>query len=121
MSAQERLPLRNLYLYLVCLITLVISVFAAVQLVRGVVSLAYPDPGWFGYAPEPVEDGPSEEEMQRQQQLAEESQRRHAVLEIVCSGTTLLVAGPLYIYHWRRIQAELPASTRADDAAPAGP
>ena len=119
--SQERLTLRNLYLYLVCLITLVISVFAAVQLVRATVSLAYPDPGWFAYGPEPMDGGPSEEELQRQQELAEDSQRRHAVLELVGSGTTLLIAGPLYVYHWRRVQAELPSRTDAGAPAPAGP
>ncbi len=40
--AQDRLTLRNAYLYLVCLITLVVSLFAAVSLVRSVVGLAYP-------------------------------------------------------------------------------
>jgi hypothetical protein len=121
MSAQERLTLRNAYLYLVCLITLVIAVFAAVQLVRAAVSLAYPDPGWYGYAPEPVDGAPSEEEQRRQQELAEDSQRRHAVLELVGSGTTLLIAGPLYVYHWRRVQSELPHRTGGDAPAPTGP
>ena len=47
MAAQDRLTLRNVYLYLVCLITLVVSIFAAVQLVRSVVGLVYPDPGTY--------------------------------------------------------------------------
>ena len=45
MAFQERLTLRNVYLYLVCLVTLVISVFAAVNLVRNTVALLYPTPG----------------------------------------------------------------------------
>ena len=49
--AADRLTLRNVYLYLVCLITLVVSLFAAVSLVRSTVGLFYPDPGYYGYYP----------------------------------------------------------------------
>lgn len=106
MAVQERWTLRNLYLYLVCLITLVISIFAAVGLVRGAVELLYPDPGYFGF--EVPRDGEvSEEEQRRQEELARDSQRRQAVLGLVGSGTTLVIAGPLYLYHWRRVQSEL--------------
>lgn len=108
MAVSERLTLRNLYLYLVCLVTLVISVFAAVSLVRSTVALLYPDPG-FSFGP-PVESTElSEEELLRQQELARDSERRFTVLELVGSGTTLLIAGPLYLYHWRRVQSELPS------------
>jgi hypothetical protein len=116
-SAQDRLTLRNVYLYLVCLITLVVSIFAAVSLVRGVVALAYPDPGAYGYygyyPPEPGAEGQpiDQEERERQEQLAEDAARRQALLDVVGSAATLLIAGPLYIYHWRQVQAELPART----------
>ena len=60
-SASDRLTLRNVYLYLVCLITLVVSIFAAVSLVRSAVALIYPDPaayGYYGYFPaEPGAEG----------------------------------------------------------------
>ena len=119
MALSDRVTVRNLYLYLVCLVTLVVSLFAAVQLVRSSVGLLYPDPGgWYGhYAP--VEDptgGLSEEERQRQEELARESQRRSSVLDVVGAGATLLIAGPLYVYHWRRVQSELPARGQADPA-----
>jgi hypothetical protein len=109
-ALQERLTLRNLYLYLVCLVTLVISVFAAVSLVRSSVALLYPDPGYYGYVGPEVpgeRGGITEEEQRRQEQLARDSERRYTVLELVSSGTTLLIAGPLYVYHWRRVQTEM--------------
>jgi hypothetical protein len=106
MSAPERLTLRNVYLYLVCLITLVVSIFAAVQLVRSAVGMFYPDPGYYGYVPEPGAEV-DEAEVQRQQELAEDSLRRQEILDVVGSATTLLIAGPLYVYHWRRVQSEL--------------
>ena len=122
--ATDRLTLRNVYLYLVCLITLVVSLFAAVSLVRAVVSVAYPDPYNYGYyyPMEPAAEKLDPEEIERQEQLAEDGARRQALLDVVSSATTLLIAGPLYVYHWRRVQKELPASiATAAPAAPAGP
>jgi hypothetical protein len=108
---QDRLTLRNVYLYLVCLITLVISIFAAVNLVRSAVELFYPDPGYYGYEAPAKEPGVSvsAEEQQRREQAALDSQRRQAVLGLVGSSTMLLIAGPLYVYHWRRVQTERPS------------
>ena len=124
MSAQDRLTLRNAYLYLVCLITLVVAIFAAVSLVRSVVALAYPDPmayGYYGYyPPEPGPDGKGatidEAERERQEQLAKDAARRQALLDVVSAGTTLLIAAPIYVYHWRRVQSELPGRTGQDVA-----
>jgi len=126
MVVQERLTLRNVYLYLVCLITLVISVFAAVSLVRSTVELLYPDPGYYGYEPYvgppgKEEPGVSKAEQRRREDAARDSQRRQSVLGLVGSGTTLLIAGPIYLYHWRRVQTELPVrpeSLSAGNGAP---
>lgn len=115
MAFHERLSLRNLYLYLVCLVMLVISIFAAVSLVRGAVALAYPDPGYYFPAKEP---GISEEEQRRAEQMTRDSQRRQGVLDLVGSGTLLLVAGPLYVYHWRRVQTERRVPPPAPAATP---
>jgi len=120
-AIQERLTLRNLYLYLVCLVTLVMSIFATVSLVRGTVELLYPDPGYYAYS-ETKEPGVSDAELQRRERSARESQRRQAVLSLVGSGTLLLVAGPVYAYHWRRVQRELPTrSPQSPDGAPPTP
>ena len=122
MAIQERLTLRNLYLYLVCLVTLVMSIFATVNLVRSTVELLYPDPGYYAYSAPAKEPGVSDEEQQRREQSARDSQRRQAVLALVGSGTLLLVAGPVYAYHWRRVQRELPTrSSQPPGGAPPTP
>jgi hypothetical protein len=128
-TAQDRLTLRNGYLYLVCLITLVVALFAAVSLVRSAVALIDPGPGQYdyygGYYPYPVEPGMEgapeidDEERQRQEQLAVDAARRSALGELVGSATTLLIAAPIYVYHWRRVQQELPWRNGPD--APGGP
>lgn len=110
MSIQDRTTLRSAYLYLVCLVTLIISIFAAVSLVRNTVQLVFPDPGYYGFEPAYGPDGeerePDAAEQERREQAARESQRHHALLGLVGAGTTLLIAGPAYLYHWRRVQAE---------------
>jgi len=116
----DRVTLRNLYLYLVCLIALVISIFAAVSLVRSTVELLYPNPGY--YISEPMRDGGlSEEERRREREFARESERRQAVLGLVGAGTTLLITGPVYLYHWRRVRTEMrqrgPLETNGSAAA----
>ena len=118
MAVSERLTLRNVYLYLVCLVTLIISVFAAVSLVRGTVALLYPDPGFYGYVPPPDSGTSGREQAYLDEQRARDSQRRYDVLEVVGAGTTLLIAGPLYVYHWRRVQSELASRATPDAPAP---
>ncbi len=121
MAIQDRLSLRNMYLYLVCLITLVISIFAAVNVVRSAVELLYPDPGYYGFGAPAKEPGLSAEEQRRREQAARDSQQRQGVLGLVGSGTLLLVAGPVYAYHWRRVQRELPARKTPSAEGPAPP
>ena len=118
MAVQERLTLRNLYLYLVCLITLVISIFAAVNVVRTSVELLYPDPGYYAPQPDGRDSALSPEERKRQEKVARDSQRRQAVLGLVGSGTMLLIAVPVYAYHWRRVQTELPSRSPQPSGEP---
>ena len=119
MSVSQRANLRSAYLYLICLVTLVMVIFSAVSAVRNIVQLAYPDPGYFGYEPAFAPDGkrsrldPAEEE--RRKQAARDSQQHQAVLGLVGSGTMLLIAGPAYLYHWRRVQSETIGVRPADD------
>ncbi|MBN1192197.1 MAG: hypothetical protein JXA36_00680 [Coriobacteriia bacterium] len=106
--AKDRWSLRNIYMYLVCLITLIMVIVAAVGLVRSSVELAYPDPGY--YMDKPLDDDGepvySEEEWERQMEAQEASSRRYAVLSLVGNAAMVLIAGPLYVYHWRKIEVE---------------
>lgn len=112
MSVSNAWSLRNLYLYLVCLITLVIVIFASVNLVRAVVELVYPDPGYYITVPMSTDGKPTADkaELELQQKSQIEQTTRYSVLSLVSSGMLLLVAGPLWIYHWRKIERK-PSST----------
>ena len=128
MAVQDRMTPRNLYLYVVCLIMLLVSLFAVVQLVRNAIGIAYPEDvasyGWSAYEDPSVIGGVDEEVLSAEQNAAEDSQRRYAILETVTAGVTLLLAGGLFVVHWRRAQAErsLPAAAALEVpvAPPAG-
>jgi hypothetical protein len=90
---------RNTYLYLVCLITLVIVIVGAVGTVRGLVSLAYPEPVSVVTSME-AEKGMLEADVLVQQRWSQ----RYAVLDLVNNAALLLIAAPLYLSHWRKIE-----------------
>jgi len=117
MMAGNRWSLRSIYLYLVCPITLIMVIVGAATAVRAVVDLVYPDPGY--YMERPIdEDGEpiySEEEWERQQSVQRESTLRYAILSLAGSLSYVFIAGPLYVYHWRKIGGEL------DEAGESGP
>ncbi len=112
--AESRWSLRNIYLYLVCLITLIMVIVGAATAVRSVVELAYPDPYYGGIysEPVPIEKGGSTgnltaEERAEQERLAKAQSTRQGVLSLVGNLAMVFIAGPLYIYHWRKIETEL--------------
>ena len=99
---------RNIYLYLVCLITLMITIFSTVQTVRTVVELAYPNPQSeiiYQYEMPPGEEREvDEEQLAEQREARRRADRRRSILNLVRSGTMLLIAVPLYVYHWQKIE-----------------
>src|SRR5215217_7435007 len=109
---------RNLYLYLVCLIMLLVGIFAAVQVVRSAIGIAYPEAPvsfeWTAYTPIDEASGSLASD------AVEDEQRRQEIKETVAAGTALLLAGGLYVLHWRRAQRErfLPAAAAEAPAAP---
>jgi ABC-type Fe3+ transport system permease subunit len=88
----------SLYIYAVALITILICLFSMVAIVRGVVDAVWPDPGYFDPYNVPKDGKLSVDEIK---QNFIDQNRRSALKSIVTSFATLLVAGPLYLYHWR--------------------
>ena len=118
MPVQDRMTPRNLYLYLVCLVMLLVGIFAAVELVRSAIGIAYPEAPvsfeWTAYTPIDDASGSFASD------AIEDEQRRQEVKETVAAGTALLLAGGLYVIHWRRAQKErsVPAANPEVSAAP---
>ena len=106
---QDRWDIRSIYLYLVCLVTLIMLIFGTAGLVRNVAELLYPQP--VAEAPRVTavalaEQGYDPEQFAREQEIQREWATRSAVLGLVGNLALVLVAGPLYRYHWRRVDQQ---------------
>jgi hypothetical protein len=122
-TVRDRFSLRNVYMYLVCLVTLIMVIFSAVSIVRNVTELVYPDPGAYGFEFGPSGQGISEAQREKQIAAQRDSQRRNSVVGLVGGATLFLIAGPVYLYHWRKVQSELPGRVEAagDGTQPTAP
>jgi hypothetical protein len=88
---------RSLYLYAVCLITLLVVLFSTVSLINSIMNAVFPDPAYIDvYANQ--ENAPSAALLSQQ----EESNQIRALKSIFTSFTTIAIAAPLYLYHWRQ-------------------
>lgn len=95
---EDRIDWYSLYIYAVCLVTLLTCLFSLVSVVRGIVDALWPDPGYFDPYSVPKDSALSPDQIK--ENLTENNQRQ-ALKGIVNSLTTLTIAGPIYLMHWR--------------------
>jgi hypothetical protein len=97
---------------------LVVGIIAAVHLVRSAIGIAYPEVpvsfGWTAYTPIDEASGSFASD------AVVDEQRQQEIKETVAAATGLLLAGGIYVLHWRRAQRErsLPAAAPEVPAAP---
>jgi hypothetical protein len=104
---QARWDIRHIYLYLVCLVTLMMLIFGGAGFARNIAEVFYPQPqseAPMVTAVAPAETGYDPEELKAQQDVQRQWDRRSTVLGLVGNAALLLVAGPLCHYHWRKVQ-----------------
>ncbi len=112
--------IREFYYYAICFVTLIMCIFALTGLVSTITDMFFPYPSYTPskmdlvkkseiIKPELKDDQAIQEWVEEQQQMIkdrEDQQRRHQIArEISRSISFLLVAFPLYIYHWRRVRS----------------
>jgi hypothetical protein len=95
---EDRIDWYSLYIYAVCLVTLLTCLFSLVSVVGGIVDALWPDPGYFDPYSVPKDSALSPDQIK--ENLTENNQRQ-ALKGIVNSLTTLIIAGPIYLMHWR--------------------
>lgn len=88
---------RSLYLYAVCLITLLVVLFSTVALINAIMNAVFPDPAYIDVYAKP-ENTPSAELLAQQ----EENNQIQAIKNIFSTFVTIAIAAPLYLYHWRQ-------------------
>jgi len=96
-TQHDRIDWRSLYLYAVCLITLLVVLFSIVSLINAIMNAVFPDPAYIDVYTKP-ENSPSADLLEQQ----ERSNQIQAIKRIFTSFTTIAVAAPLYLYHWRQ-------------------
>ena len=85
---------RSLYLYAVCLITLLVVLFSTVAFINGLMNAIFPDPGYMDIYSTPKPNAPA-------LAIQEANNQRQAFKSMFTSLTTVAIAAPLYFYHWR--------------------
>ncbi len=88
---------RSLYLYAVCLVTLLVVLFSTVALVNSIVDYAFPDPAYVD--PYGAKENMPDPALLQQQ---EDNSQRQAFKNIFTTFSTMAIATPVYIYHWRQ-------------------
>ncbi|MDY6827125.1 MAG: hypothetical protein SVV67_08140 [Bacillota bacterium] len=110
--------IRNLYFYLVCLVTLFLFVSGAISAVNNAMQIAFPDqpnvsiinlyyPEYKGENSEPIFDPPPLEELEKMRAEREQMDRYYrgfAVRGLLNSLALMIIAAPFYIYHWNRVK-----------------
>ncbi len=99
----DRIDWRSFYLYAVCIITLMVCLFSLVSLLKNGIQIIFlPDPVYpDAYSPkvEPGSEGYVDRELVAQNQ--QDQNQRYAIRRVVDSIIAIVIAGPLYLYHWR--------------------
>ena len=96
-TQHDRIDWRSLYLYAVCLITLLVVLFSTVALINAIMNAVFPDPAYVDLYSKP-ENSPSADLLDQQ----ERNNQIRGIKSIFTSFTTIAVAAPLYLYHWRQ-------------------
>ncbi|MGE5403307.1 MAG: hypothetical protein ACM3PP_00005 [Candidatus Saccharibacteria bacterium] len=110
-TSNTRWTIRNIYLYLVCFVCLILLIVSLSQLSSNIVGILYPPPMMI-QPPEAYDPGGKMAAAERQkiqaiqEKAARDSQTYNYVRESIQEGVMILLVVPLYIYHWRKIQAE---------------
>jgi len=109
--------IKNLYYYLVCLVTLFMFVGGAISSVNSAMQMILPErpnvPIFYTYYPDyrveyeqPVFDPPPLEELEErraEQENMDNYYRGYSTRRLLNSMAFMIIAAPVYIYHWRRI------------------
>ncbi|MBS4032275.1 MAG: hypothetical protein KGZ63_12775 [Clostridiales bacterium] len=111
--------LKNIYLYLVSFVTLMMIIFGLISFIHNLARASFPvDYSYYQtlmdiereYTNNNREVPPvSELEQIRDERITSEQNRNRAYLlrDLIGSLTVWLIPIPFYIYHWRKIQYEL--------------
>lgn len=103
--------LRKAYLYVVSLVTFIMSLVGFWNLASNAVDLIWPAPSYWTCAPADGKEALDEQALrtcEEQQQLEERRQAIYRQQGLAKSAIFLVIVVPAYVYHWKQ-------ATRAED------
>lgn len=116
---------RQTYYYLVCFATLLMVIIGTVQVAGRILDLTIPDEPYPPVVERPRPPVPPDEveetfEETRAREWAHQlrQQKRRYVRDLLGSLALVLVAAPVYLYHWRRVRRIHETSPDRDGASP---
>lgn len=109
--------IRTIYLYLVCLITLFMVIGGLIFTINSITEYIFPDnyrDYYYDYIDESFENGKvSIEDYEKyielnkyQDELKQKNRQREQLKEIIYSASVFIVALPIYLYNWRKIEKD---------------
>ena len=112
--------IKNLYFYLVCLVTLFLFVGGAISAINHAMQLALPDQPNISLtqvyhreyresSTEPVFEPPPLEELEKKRTEQEQEYRSYqswTKRSLLNSIALMIIAAPFYLYHWRQVKPE---------------
>jgi len=112
---------RQTYYYLVCFATLLMIIIGSVQLVRNTLDLVFPEehyrmtpidayeryqrPGGNAAVETPYTREEIEQMAEEEAARGERQARRRALRNLLGNLALILIATPVYLYHWRKVRA----------------
>jgi hypothetical protein len=105
--------IRRIYLYLVSFATLMMMIVGTVQIIQAVVDFTVKQPREF--APKSVRyeelskntkltKAEIEKQIKEEEAMEQERQRYWRIRRLIDNLALIVVAAPVYVYHWRKIQ-----------------
>ncbi len=101
--------LRNVYLYLVSFVSLMMILIGLIFTVQNITDVLYPTNNYYDVIPIDKSQGMTEEEKkyyEENRKRNELNQRTLSRKSVAKSTAVVLVALPTFIYHWRKIEKE---------------
>lgn len=102
--------LRNIYLYLVSFVALMMIIIGLIFTVQNLTDVIFPT-NYYYYNAVPIDksQGMTEEEKkdyEESQRISEQNQRTENKKSVAKSISVVVIALPTFIYHWRKIEKE---------------
>jgi hypothetical protein len=112
---------RRTYYYLVCFATLLMMIIGSVQLVQNTLDLIFPEehyrmtpmdvydryqrPGGNAATETPYTQEELEQMIEEEAERNERQARRRALRNLLGNIALIVIAAPVYVYHWRKVRA----------------